>query len=86
MGEYRNLLVSTYCGGRGKKDKADDRDLSDGVEWYEEGSCEATTCKRPKGKRTAWVRREKTWFVHTLGVGGKKDIKVDGRDLSDWVK
>ena len=47
------------AGGRGKKDtKADDPDLSDGVEWYDEETCEAGTCKRPKGKRTAWVSRE----------------------------
>ena len=44
-------------GGRGKKDTkaADDKDLSDGVEWYDEDTCEAATCKRPKNKRTPWV-------------------------------
>ena len=41
---------------RGKKDtKADDPNLSDGVEWYEEDTCESANCKRPKNKKTPWV-------------------------------
>lgn len=30
-------------------------DLEPGVEWYEDDTCDAADCKRPKKKRTPWV-------------------------------
>lgn len=32
--------------------------LEDGVEWFEEDKCASGECKRPKGKRVAWVRSQ----------------------------
>ena len=33
-----------------------EEELEDGVEWFEEDKCASAECKRPKGKRVAWVR------------------------------
>lgn len=36
--------------------------LEDGVEWFEEDKCASGECKRPKGKRVAWVRSQASKF------------------------
>lgn len=71
---------------RGRKDKDDggDKDLSDGVEWYEEDTCEAVDCKRPKNKRTPWVQCDDCdgWY-HTVCVGANyKQVKDDNASFS----
>ena len=52
----RNTVDAKRRRTRGKTEASgDDHDLSDGVEWYEEDTCDAADCKRPKKKRTPWV-------------------------------
>lgn len=70
---------------RGQKDTGeDDKELSDGVEWYEEDTCEADVCKRPKNKRTPWVQCDDCdgWY-HTVCVGANyRQVKDDNASFS----
>lgn len=71
-------------GGGKKETGGDDKELSDGVEWYEEDTCEATTCKRPKNKRTPWVQCDDCdgWY-HTVCVGANyRQVKDDNASFS----
>lgn len=52
--------------------------LEDGVEWFEEDKCASGDCKRPKGKRVAWVACDDCdkWY-HTECVGCRYDHVKD---------
>lgn len=59
-------------GGMGASSTAtsSSKDLEPGVEWYEDDTCDAPDCKRPKKKRTPWVQCDDCdgWY-HTVCVG-----------------
>ncbi|XP_048771722.1 uncharacterized protein C01G6.5-like isoform X2 [Ostrea edulis] len=61
-----------------KKDVAIDEKLEEGVEWFEEDKCASDDCKRPKGKRVAWVCCDDCdeWY-HTECVGCRYDHVKD---------
>lgn len=40
---------------RSRRGNAEDDRLEDGVQWYEEESCESSHCHRPSQRRVAWV-------------------------------
>lgn len=42
--------------------------LEDGVEWFEEDKCASGDCKRPKGKRVAWVRSQASILDYKISM------------------
>ncbi|XP_071109611.1 uncharacterized protein [Haliotis cracherodii] len=56
----------------------DDEKLEDGVEWYEEETCAAPDCSKPRDRRVQWVQCDDCdkWF-HTVCAGCRYDDVKD---------